>query len=109
MCLYCIRRRFTVNRVCAVRFIRNNGGTGADSVTALPTPAASLLLPFLLRDRAPEKFSELAVYLVALSDEVAEDGESVLNHLMRSSVECTSYVGERVSNIEVRHVQECAR
>jgi len=78
-------------------------------VTILPTPAASLLLPFLLRERAPEKFSELAIYLIALSDEVAKDGESVLDHLMRSDVECTSYVGERVSDIEVRHDQECAR
>jgi hypothetical protein len=29
--------------------------------------------------------------------------------MMRSYVEFTSYVGERISNIEVRHVQECAR
>jgi hypothetical protein len=75
----------------------------------LPTPAANLLRPFLLRDRAPEKFSELATYFVALSDEVAENDESVFDPLMRSYVEFTSYAGERVSNIEVRHVQECAR
>ncbi|MGI8569613.1 MAG: hypothetical protein ACR2KT_11345 [Methylocella sp.] len=93
----------------AAFFIPNNCGTGADSVTILPTPATSLLLPFLLRERSPEKFSEPAIYFIALGDEVAENGVSVLNHLMRSSVECTSYVGSAVSNIEVRHDHKCAR
>ena len=85
-------------------FIPNNGGAGADNVAVLPTSATCLLLSFLSGNGASQKFSEPAVYFIALSDEVAKDGESVLNHLMR-----TSYVGKRVAKFEVRRVQECAR